>query len=114
MFAVAARWEDSHRTMVVYKESQELAKKDPALEEWTGTWRDGRSINPLGPQPENSLTGTIFTVNAWRHDALEIPAHFSKLRFWRHTSVQQLKEVFNITNIQYKIVLESYLVEGAD
>ena len=26
----------------------------------------------MGPNPENSLTGTIFTVNAWRHDALEV------------------------------------------
>jgi hypothetical protein len=26
------RWEDGHRTMVVYKESQELAKKDPMLD----------------------------------------------------------------------------------
>ena len=66
------RWEDDYRTMVVYKESQEKVKKDPVQTEWTGTWRDGRSINPLGAQPENSLTGTIFTVNAWRHDALEV------------------------------------------
>ena len=28
---------------------------------WTGTWRDARPINPEGPQPENALTGTIFT-----------------------------------------------------
>ena len=26
------RWEDNQRTMVVYKESQELAKKDPKLD----------------------------------------------------------------------------------
>ena len=86
------RWEDGHRTMVVYKESQELAKKDPMLDEWTGTFRDGRPINPLGARPENALTGTIFTVNAWRHDALEIPATFSGLRFWRHTAVAELEQ----------------------
>ena len=84
------RWEDDFRTLVVYKESQEKAKKDPELEEWTGTWRDGRPINPLGSQPENSLTGTLFTVNAWRNDALEIPSRFSKLRFWRDTSVAEM------------------------
>merc|ERR1719320_1060755 len=78
--------------MVVYKESQELAKKDPKLDEWTGTFRDGRPINPLGAQPENALTGTIFTVNAWRHDALEVPSEFSGLRFWRHTSVAEMHE----------------------
>ena len=46
--------------MVVYKESQEKVKKDPDLSEWTGTWRDGRPINPLGSMPENSLTGEAF------------------------------------------------------
>ena len=85
------RWEDDYRTLVVYKESQEKVKKDPELEEWTGTWRDGRTINPLGSRPENSLTGTLFTVNAWRNDALEIPARFSPLRFWRDTSVAQMR-----------------------
>jgi len=84
------RWEENYRHLVVYKESQEKAKKDPKLDEWTGTWRDSRPFNPLGPNPENSLTGTIFTVNAWRHDALEIPYEFSKLRFWRNTSVNKL------------------------
>ena len=85
------RWENDYRHLVVYKESQEKVKIDPELDEWTGTWRDGRPINPLGPQPENSLTGTIFTVNAWRHDALEVPARFSRLRFWRNTSVAELQ-----------------------
>jgi len=85
------RWENGYRHLVVYKESQENAKKDPNLAEWTGTWRDGRPFNPIGSKPENSLTGTIFTVNAWRHDALEIPYEYSKLHFWRHTSISRLK-----------------------
>lgn len=55
--------------------------------EWTGTFRDGRTINPLGPHPENALTGTIYTVNAWRADFLEVPLPYRKLRFWRNTSV---------------------------
>ena len=84
------RWEQNYRHLVVYKESQEKKKTDPDQAEWTGTWRDGRDINPVGPQPENSLTGTIFTVNAWRNDALEVPYQFSKLRFWRNTSVAEL------------------------
>ena len=29
-----------------------------------GTWRDPRSFNPEGGQPENALTGTIFMVNS--------------------------------------------------
>ena len=28
---------------------------------------------PSGPQPENALTGTIFTVNAWRNDPIIVP-----------------------------------------
>lgn len=90
------RWEhdslgkDPYRTLVVYKDSQSTTKLDPMETEWTGTWRDGRSINPLGGQPENELTGTIFTVNAWRTDFLEVPGRFGKLRFWRNTSIAAL------------------------
>ena len=29
----------------------------PQAGEWTGTFRDGRAMNPLGAQPENALTG---------------------------------------------------------
>ena len=61
-----------YRTVVVYKDSQETVKIDPHPAEWTGTFRDDRPINPLRGWPENELTGTIFTVNAWRHDALEV------------------------------------------
>jgi hypothetical protein len=39
-----------------------------------------------------ALTGTIFTVNAQRVDALQVPASFAKLRIWRHTAVAALKE----------------------
>ncbi|KAJ9471202.1 hypothetical protein DIPPA_23522 [Diplonema papillatum] len=90
------RWEpdaegNPHRTMVVYKESQASAKIDPSAKEWTGTWRDSQPFNPEGSQPENSLTGTIWTVNAWRNDALEVPYQYSRLRFWRHTEVAALK-----------------------
>ncbi|CAE7151794.1 unnamed protein product [Symbiodinium pilosum] len=90
------RWEASPvtgepmRTMVVYKESQESFKIDPEKGQWTGTFRDSKSFNPEGANPENSLTGTIFTVNAWRHDALEIPGAYAKLRVWRHTDVASL------------------------
>lgn len=84
------RWEDNYRTMVVYKESQSMVKIDPMLSEWTGTFRDSRSINPLGAQPENAVTGQIFTINAWRNDPLIVPARFSRHRQWRHTEVAQL------------------------
>eukprot|EP01059_Diplonema_ambulator_P028712 TRINITY_DN47605_c0_g1_i1.p1 TRINITY_DN47605_c0_g1~~TRINITY_DN47605_c0_g1_i1.p1 ORF type:complete len:612 (+),score=68.44 TRINITY_DN47605_c0_g1_i1:165-1838(+) len=84
------RWEDDHRTMVVYKDTQSSTKLDPT-ENWTGTWRDASPYNPEGPEPENALTGTIYTTNAWRNDALEVPSAFSKLRFWRYTTVSSLR-----------------------
>ena len=92
------RWEDaidgsgvSHRTMVTYKETHDNAKIDPEPDVWTGTWRDGRDFNPEGAQPENALTGTIFTVNAWRNDPLIVPHEYAHLRFWRNTTVADLK-----------------------
>jgi hypothetical protein len=92
------RWESSidgegvpHRTLVTYKETHDNAKIDPVADIWTGTWRDSRSFNPEGPQPENALTGTIFTVNAWRNDPLIVPAKYAALRFWRNTEVAKLK-----------------------
>ena len=92
------RWEPSidgeeepHRTLVTYKETHDNAKIDPVADVWTGTWRDPRPFNPEGPQPENALTGTIFTVNAWRNDPLIVPAKYAALRFWRNTEVARLK-----------------------
>jgi hypothetical protein len=89
------RWEESidgsgqpYRTLVTYKESQDHRKLDPV--EWTGEFRDHRSINPEGAWPENALTGTLFTVNAWRNDPLIADAGFAGLRFWRNTKVAEL------------------------
>ena len=86
------RWEDDHRTMVCYKESASHTKIDPKENEWTGTFQDSRKINPLGSNPQNSLTGSMWTVNAWRNDILEIPKFYGDLRFWRDTEVEKLKE----------------------
>jgi hypothetical protein len=105
------RWEPSidsshapYRTLVCYKEthdrfddhteftSQQGVKTDPNKAEWTGTYRDASPANPQGPQPENALTGTIFTVDAWRNDVIKVPAKYGKYRFWRNTSVAKLKD----------------------
>jgi N,N-dimethylformamidase beta subunit-like protein/Big-like domain-containing protein len=103
------RYEDSidgsktpYRTIVIYKETHSnqnelgqtlvTTKIDPLKDVWTGTWRDGVPANPEGPQPENALTGTIFTVNANRQDPLIIPAKYARLRIWRNTDVAKLKE----------------------
>lgn len=77
-----------YRVMVCYKDSQSATQLDPV--EWTGTWRDGRPINKEGPEPENALTGTIFTANAQRMDAFEVPYVYRNARLWRNTSVRQL------------------------
>jgi hypothetical protein len=91
------RWEPAidgsgtgFRTLVSYKETQAHAKIDPDGA-WTGTWRDPRFSPPSdGGRPENALTGTLFTVNSYREDALTVPAEYGGLRFWRDTSVAAL------------------------
>jgi hypothetical protein len=91
------RWEPStagpatqNRTLVTYKETADDAKTDPSPL-WTGTWRDPRFSPPSdGGRPENALTGTIFTVNGPRNDAIKVPASFKSLRFWNNTSIRNL------------------------
>jgi hypothetical protein len=92
------RWEPSidgsgtpYRTLVSYKETHDNAKTDPSPV-WTGTWRDPRFSPPAdGGRPENALTGTIFMVNAFRDDAITVPAEYGSLRFWRNTSIPALQ-----------------------
>lgn len=91
------RWENSidssntpYRTLVSYKETHANAKIDPSPE-WTGTWRDPRFSPPSdGGRPENALTGTLFTVNGDRTDAITVPGSFANLRFWRNTAIVNL------------------------
>ena len=91
------RWENSidgsntaYRTLVCYKETHANAKIDPTSA-WTGTWRDPRFSPPSdGARPENSLTGQIFTVNAFRHDPMFVSSPEGKLRFWRNTGIDTL------------------------
>ena len=83
------RWEPSidgsataHRTLVSYKETHPTGDPDPT-DEWTGTWRDPEFD---GGDPENALTGTIFTVNCCT-STIEVPEPDGNLRFWRNTTV---------------------------
>ncbi len=79
-----------YRTLVSYKETHANAKIDPLSDVWTGTWRDARFSPPAdGGRPENALTGQLFMVNAGTM-AIEVPAAFGALRFWRNTSVASL------------------------
>ena len=89
------RWESSidgngqaYRTMVCYKETWGTST-DPS-NTGTGTWRDPRYADP-GQEPENSLTGTMFTVDGYRADTISIPYDYSNLRFWRNTDVANLQ-----------------------
>ncbi len=91
------RWEPSidgsgtpHRTLVCYKETRHHGPLDPLDSSptwaWTGTWRDPRFSPPAdGGRPENALIGTIFEVDGYREDAIQVPYEMSRLRFWRNT-----------------------------
>ena len=86
------RWEDSidasgdpYRTLVTYKTSKDGVVDPTGI--WTGTWRDTQNG---GGQPENALTGTIYQVNAFRFDTIEVSDTEGKLRFWRDTSLANL------------------------
>jgi Domain of unknown function (DUF4082)/Bacterial Ig-like domain/Calx-beta domain/Bacterial Ig domain/Purple acid Phosphatase, N-terminal domain len=92
------RWENSHRTLVSYKETHANAKIDPLPNVWTGTWRDPRFSPPAdGGRPENALTGTIFTVNGERADPIRVPAAEGRMRFWRNTSAANLQAGQSLT-----------------
>ena len=89
------RWENSidgngsaYRTMVCYKETWGTSTDPSNI--GTGTWRDPRYADP-GQKPENALTGTMFTVDSYREDAISVPSDFSNLRFWRNTDVANLQ-----------------------
>ena len=59
------------RNATCRQESQESFKIDPEPKQWTGTFRDSKGFNPEGANPENSLTGTIFTATC-RHSSHEL------------------------------------------
>ena len=93
------RWANSqygnepYRTMIAYKESLDNAQTDPSdPPTWTGEWRDPRFAytGDDSGQPENALTGQLWFVNCCSY-AMQVPAAYSKLRFWRNTSVAQLQ-----------------------
>ncbi|ODT82135.1 MAG: Mo-co oxidoreductase dimerization domain protein [Pelagibacterium sp. SCN 64-44] len=95
------RWEASidgsgtpYKTMVAYKERWDNADTDPLGT--TSTWRD--PVFGSG-RPENALTGTIFTVDSYRLDAIDVPYEMSQLRFWSNTAVADLQpgQVYTLT-----------------
>jgi hypothetical protein len=90
------RWANSqynnepYRTLITYKESLDSVQSDPAdPPTWTGAWRDPRFSPPADGQPENALTGQLWSVNCCSY-ADTASAAYSKLRFWRNTAVASL------------------------
>ena len=93
------RWENSndgsntpYRTLVSYKEgvlgeTYCTGKCDPEPI-WTGLWRDGCEYGLDGCLPENELSGQISWMGTT--GAIEVPAEFGDLRFWRNTSIASL------------------------
>ncbi|MFI5131318.1 MAG: N,N-dimethylformamidase beta subunit family domain-containing protein, partial [Chitinophagales bacterium] len=84
------RWEDNNRTLVCYKEGtlgeNVCGNKCDPTSAWTGLWRDGASYD--AGKPENGLTGQISWQNT--SSAIQVPASYKNLRFWRSTSIVSL------------------------
>jgi hypothetical protein len=86
----------ANRTLISYKETKlELASPDgipdPDPNVWTGTFLDPGSAAKGEPyQPQNILTGSLFTVNGYRSDALTVPGRYASMRLWRNTTVASL------------------------
>lgn len=78
------------RTLVCYK-STKLSQTPPngtadPSGQWTGTWADTDGAGHGGNKPQNQLTGTLFSVNGYRSDAITVPAAYKDLRLWRGIS----------------------------
>ncbi|WP_424629793.1 DUF4082 domain-containing protein [Bradyrhizobium sp. SYSU BS000235] len=87
------RWESSidgtgtpYKTLVSYKERWDNANSD--VDGTTSTWRDPEFGSG---QPENALTGTIFTVDGYVLDTIQIPYDLSNFRFWSNTAVADIQ-----------------------
>jgi N,N-dimethylformamidase beta subunit-like, C-terminal len=95
------RWANDYRTLITYKEThfldapgypqnQRADPDDPPT--WTGAWDDPRGAQLPGEdggQPQNSLTGQLFIVNAGT-SAIQVPYQYAKLRTWRNTAIAGL------------------------
>jgi hypothetical protein len=82
------------RTVTTYKMTKmEFPRPDGVADpsgQWTGTWMDPAGAGTGGGMPENQLTGTLFTVNGYRSDAITVAYPYSQDRLWRNTSVATL------------------------
>jgi hypothetical protein len=87
------RWANSidgtgtpYKTLVSYKEIWANTNVDTGGT--TSTWRDPQFGSG---EPENALTGTMFTVDSYRLDTITIPYNLSNFRFWSNTAVADIQ-----------------------
>ena len=83
------------RTLVCYKMTKmEISPPDGIADpsgQWTGAFLDpGSTAYGQSFEPQNILTGSLFTVNGNRNDAMTVPGTYADLRIWRNTSVARL------------------------
>ncbi|MFD6892432.1 DUF4082 domain-containing protein [Streptomyces sp. NPDC059957] len=85
----------ANRTLVCYKETKLSFPQPNGIPDpsgiWTGTFMDPASATNGRPyQPQNQLTGSLFSVNGYRSDAITVPGAYAKMRLWRGTTVANL------------------------
>ncbi|MEV6580010.1 DUF4082 domain-containing protein [Streptomyces sp. NPDC051582] len=85
----------ANRTLVCYKETKLSFPQPNGIPDpsgiWTGTFMDpAGSTNGRPYQPQNQLTGSLFSVNGYRSDAITVPGAYAKMRLWRNTTVANL------------------------
>ena len=83
------------RTLICYKMTKmELSPPDGVADPsggWTGAFLDpGSTAYGQAFEPENILTGSLFSVNGNRNDAMTVPGTYADLRIWRNTSIAKL------------------------
>ena len=100
----------ANRTLVCYKMTKMKMTPpngvaDPSGQ-WTGTWIDPAGAGTGGNQPQNEITGTLFSVNGYRFDAMTVSAEFKNMRLWRDTSIKDLnsgeKATFPLGTLGYE------------
>ncbi|GGR51423.1 hypothetical protein GCM10010168_82840 [Actinoplanes ianthinogenes] len=84
-----------NRTVVCYKMTKMKVDNngipDPSGQ-WTGTWMDPSGAGTGGNSPQNQITGTLFSVNGYRHDSITVGSEFKNMRLWRKTKITELKD----------------------
>jgi Domain of unknown function (DUF4082)/Bacterial Ig-like domain/Bacterial Ig domain len=84
-----------NRNMYAYKMTKmELNPPDGIADPsgtWTGAFSDPAGASLGDPGPENQMTGSTWVANGYRSDSMTVPAAYSKLPMWAHTSVASLQ-----------------------